>query len=57
MSHKRQTMNTKTWKYLLKTGLTNASIGELCKQEGLAQSSFYDWFDNKNDIWIRAGFT
>ena len=44
-----------TWEYLLKTGLGNASVGELCKLTKLAQSSLYYWFDNKDDIWISAG--
>lgn len=51
---KTQIMQT-TWRYLLKTGLANASIGELCRQTKLAQSSLYHWFENKDDIWISAG--
>ena len=44
-----------TWNYLLKEGLSNATIGSLCKETKLAQSSLYYWFDNKDDIWISAG--
>ena len=39
----------------MKTGLANASIGELCKDTKLAQNSLYYWFENKDDIWISAG--
>ena len=44
-----------TWQYLLKTGLSNASVGELCKETKIAQSSLYYWFENKDDVWISAG--
>lgn len=44
-----------TWQYLLTTGLAHASIGELCRETKLAQSSLYHWFENKDDIWISAG--
>ena len=43
------------WEYMLKTGLSNASVGGLCRDENLAQSSLYYWFENKDDIWISAG--
>ncbi len=55
MSDKRKAIIATTWDYLLKTGLGNASIGELCKETKLAQSSLYYWFENKDDIWIAAG--
>ena len=54
-SDKKQIIIATTWQYLLKTGLSKASIGELCKETGLAQSSLYYWFENKDDIWISAG--
>jgi len=54
-SAKRQEIITTTWKYLLRTGLTQASIGDLCREAKLAQSSLYYWFENKDDIWISAG--
>ena len=43
------------WEYMLKMGLSNASVGGLCREESLAQSSLYYWFENKDDIWISAG--
>ena len=39
MSDKRKAIIATTWDYLLKTGLGNASVGELCKETKLAQSS------------------
>ena len=54
-SNKKLAIVAKTWEYLLKTGLSNASVGELCKEAKLAQSSLYYWFENKDDIWISAG--
>ncbi len=44
-----------TWQYLLKHGLGHSSIGELCRETGVAQSSLYHYFENKDDIWISAG--
>lgn len=55
MHDKRKAIITVTWDYLLKTGLANASIGELCRVAKLPQSSLYYWFENKDDIWISAG--
>lgn len=55
MSDKRKAIITTTWEYLLKTGLANASIGDLCRETKLAQSSLYHWFENKDDIWISSG--
>ena len=55
MSDKKKAIIATTWDYLLKTGLGNASVGELCKETKLAQSSLYYWFENKDDIWISAG--
>lgn len=55
MSDKKKVIIATTWEYLLKTGLTNASIGDLCREARLAQSSLYYWFENKDDIWISAG--
>ena len=55
LSDKKKAIVTTTWEYLLKTGLTNASIGDLCREAKLAQSSLYYWFENKDDIWISAG--
>ena len=55
LSEKKQTIIRATWEYLLKTGLANASIGDLCRETKLSQSSLYYWFGNKEDIWISAG--
>ncbi len=55
MSEKKKAIIITTWNYLLKTGLSNASIGDLCREANLAQSSLYYWFENKDDIWISAG--
>lgn len=55
VNDKRQAIITATWDYLLRTGLANASIGDLCREQKLAQSSLYYWFENKDDIWISAG--
>lgn len=52
---KKKAITAATWEYLLKTGLANASIGDLCREEKLAQSSLYYWFENKDEIWISAG--
>ncbi len=55
MSDRKKEIIETTWQYLLKTGLAHASIGELCRETKLAQSSLYHWFENKDDIWICAG--
>ncbi len=55
MSDKKKAIIITTWDYLLRTGFANASIGDLCREAKLAQSSLYYWFENKDDIWISAG--
>lgn len=55
MSEKRKAIIITTWGYLLRTGLANASIRDLCREARIAQSSLYYWFENKDDIWISAG--
>ncbi len=55
ISDKKKEITEKTWQYLLKTGLTNSSVGELCRETNLSQSSLYYFFENKDDIWISAG--
>lgn len=52
---KKMAILAKTWDYLLSTGLSHASVGELCKTKKIAQSSLYYWFKNKEDVWIEAG--
>lgn len=51
---KREILNS-TWEYLLKTGLSYASVGDLCREMKISQSSLYYWFSNKDDLWINAG--
>lgn len=55
MPDKKSAIIQATWQYLLHTGLANASIGELCKETKIAQSSVYYWFENKDELWINAG--
>lgn len=55
MSDKKKEITEATWDYLLRTGLSHASIGDLCRETKYAQSSLYYWFENKDDIWISAG--
>lgn len=55
ISDKKREIIITTWNYLLKTGLAGASVGDLCKEAKLAQSSLYYWFKNKDDIWVSAG--
>ena len=55
MSDRKKEIIKTTWQYLLTTGLSHASIGELCRETKHAQSSLYHWFVNKDDIWISAG--
>ena len=52
LSDKKKYITKTTWQYLFEAGLSNASIGELCKRTGLSQSSLYYWFENKDDICI-----
>ena len=54
-SGKKQEIILATWEYLLRTGLANASIGDLCRETRISQSSLYYWFENKDEIWISAG--
>lgn len=55
MSDRKKEIIEITWNYLLQRGLEHSSIGELCRETGLAQSSLYHYFENKDDIWISAG--
>jgi len=55
MSDKKKEIIATTWEYILKTGLVNATVGDLCRETKLSQSSLYYWFENKEDIWICAG--
>ena len=55
MSDRKKEIIETTWQYLLKHGLGHSSIGELCRETGVAQSSLYHYFENKDEIWISAG--
>ena len=55
MTDKKLAIVATTWEYLLKKGLSQASIGELCRETKLSQSSLYYWFDNKDELWVSAG--
>lgn len=43
------------WEYMLKIGLSNASIGGLCRETEYGESTLYHYYKNKDDIWITAG--
>ena len=43
-----------TFNYLVKHGLENITIRELCKGTGIAQGSIYYWFSNKHDLICEA---
>lgn len=55
MSERKKDIVNTIWQYLLRHGLEYSSIGELCRETKLSQSSLYYWFDNKDDIYITAG--
>lgn len=43
-----------TFSYLVKHGLENITIRELCKGTGIAQGSIYYWFSGKQDLIYEA---
>ena len=43
-----------TFGYIVKHGLENITIRELCKGTGIAQGSIYYWFSNKQDLICEA---
>ena len=55
MSERKKEIIETTWQYLMKRGLEHSYIGELCRETGIAQSSLYHYFENKDDIWISSG--
>ncbi len=55
VSIKKKEVIEATWKYLLKTGIGNASVRELLRDTGLGQSTLYNYFKNKDDVWVSAG--
>ncbi len=44
----------KVFSFLVKQGLENASIREICKGTGIVQGSLYYWFDDKTKIICEA---
>lgn len=55
LSEKKKEIAKTAWDYMLNTGLSNASIGGLCRATNLGESTLYYWYKNKDDIWIAAG--
>ncbi len=55
MQNRKREIIEETWQYLLKKGLEHSTVGELCRDTKIAQSSLYHYFENKDDIWISAG--
>lgn len=43
-----------TFDYLVKHGLENTSIRDLCKDIGISSGSLYYWFAGKDDLYINA---
>ncbi|MBE7034041.1 MAG: TetR/AcrR family transcriptional regulator [Ruminococcaceae bacterium] len=41
-----------SFQYLVKNGLENTSVRDLCKAMGISYGSLYYWFDGKDDIYI-----
>ena len=41
-----------SFKYLVKNGLENTSVRDLCKAMGVSSGSVYYWFEGKDDIYI-----
>ena len=55
LSDKKKEIAKTAWEYMLKTGLSNASIGGLCRETEFGESTLYHYYKNKDDIWITAG--
>lgn len=43
-----------TFGYLVKHGLENTSLRDLCKDTGISSGSIYYWFEGKDDVFINA---
>ncbi len=41
-----------SFRHLVKHGLENTSVRDLCKAMGVSSGSVYYWFDNKDDVYI-----
>ena len=55
VSDRKKEVTEAAWQYLLSTGIGNASVRELLRDTGLGQSTLYNYFKNKDDIWVSAG--
>lgn len=44
----------KSFDYLVKNGLENTSLRELCKETNISLGSVYYWFDGKEEMFIDA---
>ena len=55
LSEKKREIAKTAWEYMLRTGLTNASVGGLCRETEYGESTLYHFYKNKDDIWITAG--
>lgn len=43
-----------SFEYLVKHGLENTSVRDLCRETGISSGSMYYWFNGKDDIYISA---
>ncbi len=43
-----------SFKYLVKNGLENTSVRDLCRDMEISTGSIYYWFDDKDDIYINV---
>ena len=43
-----------SFKYLVKNGLENTSVRDLCRDMEMSTGSIYYWFENKDDIYINV---
>lgn len=43
-----------SFQYLVKNGLENTSVRDLCKEMNISYGSIYYWFDGKEDIYINV---
>lgn len=41
-----------SFKYLVKNGLENTSVRDLCREMNISYGSIYYWFEGKDDIYI-----
>lgn len=53
-SQKKEEMLSKCFEYFVEHGLENVTMRKLCEQTGIAISSAYYWFGNKDNMLIQA---